>query len=163
MNGNYYSAGSNADGACTVKDKSESILSMTPITCFKENNLKIAQVFVSFMGFAPFWETDDGSIYTSCQYNLRGRVGVEVDRNKPINKIPFLSQLSIKKMCIRQDMEVAKEAMVWEKKAKQTNHGNELKVSKTLLIAILVMNLSFSYLLQVKYSVLDAMTKGNWD
>eukprot|EP01083_Nonionella_stella_P048053 128683_1 len=52
MNGNYYSAGSNADGACTVKDKSEYILSMTPITCFKENNLKIAQVFVSFMGFA---------------------------------------------------------------------------------------------------------------
>eukprot|EP01083_Nonionella_stella_P085221 236199_1 len=98
MNGNYYSAGSNADGACTVKDKSESILSMTPITCFKENNLKIAQVFVSFMGFAPFWETDDGSIYTSCIDNRVGRVGVEVDRNKPINKIPFLSQLSIKKM-----------------------------------------------------------------
>eukprot|EP01083_Nonionella_stella_P318081 1160847_1 len=78
MNDNYYSAGYNANGACTVKDKSEYILSMTPITCFKENNLKIAQVFVSFMGFAPFWETDDGSIYTSCQYNLRGRVGVEV-------------------------------------------------------------------------------------
>eukprot|EP01083_Nonionella_stella_P182246 655235_1 len=71
---------------------------MTPITCFKENNLKIAQVFVSFMGFAPFWETDDGSIYTSCQYNLRGRVGVEVDRNKAMNKITFLSPLSIKKM-----------------------------------------------------------------
>eukprot|EP01083_Nonionella_stella_P001104 3199_1 len=42
---NYYSAGWNADGACTVKDKSAYILSMTPITCFKENNLKILQVF----------------------------------------------------------------------------------------------------------------------
>eukprot|EP01083_Nonionella_stella_P075103 203959_1 len=40
MDGNYYSAGLNADGACTVKDKSELILRMTPITCFKENNLK---------------------------------------------------------------------------------------------------------------------------
>eukprot|EP01083_Nonionella_stella_P106299 306544_1 len=81
---NYYSAGYNGDGACTVKDKSEYILSMTPITCFKENNLKIAQVFVSFMGFAPFWETDDGSIYTSCIDNRVGRVGVEVDRSKTI-------------------------------------------------------------------------------
>eukprot|EP01083_Nonionella_stella_P149846 476523_1 len=33
MDGNYYSAGSNADGACTVKDKSKYILTMTPITC----------------------------------------------------------------------------------------------------------------------------------
>eukprot|EP01083_Nonionella_stella_P032446 88827_1 len=28
--GNYYSAGYNGDGACTVKDKSENILSMAP-------------------------------------------------------------------------------------------------------------------------------------
>eukprot|EP01083_Nonionella_stella_P110571 323661_1 len=45
--GNYYAAGYNACGACTVKDKSEYILTMTPITCFKENNLKISQVFVN--------------------------------------------------------------------------------------------------------------------
>eukprot|EP01083_Nonionella_stella_P097751 274788_1 len=119
---------------------------MTPTTCLKENNLKISQVFVNNRGDAPFWKTHGGSIYTSCKNNICGRVGVEVDSNKTIHKIPFLSQFSIKKMCIRQDMEVAKEAMVWEKKAKQTNHGNELKVSKTLLIAILVMNLSFFYL-----------------
>eukprot|EP01083_Nonionella_stella_P252408 869687_1 len=31
--GNYYSAGYNANGACTVKDKSSYILTMTPITC----------------------------------------------------------------------------------------------------------------------------------
>eukprot|EP01083_Nonionella_stella_P183400 662682_1 len=37
---NYYSAGYNGSGACTVKDKSENILTMTPITCLKENNLK---------------------------------------------------------------------------------------------------------------------------
>eukprot|EP01083_Nonionella_stella_P252407 869685_1 len=30
---NYYSAGYNANGACTVKDKSSYILTMTPITC----------------------------------------------------------------------------------------------------------------------------------
>eukprot|EP01083_Nonionella_stella_P149849 476526_1 len=30
---NFYSAGNNADGACTVKDKSKYILTMTPITC----------------------------------------------------------------------------------------------------------------------------------
>eukprot|EP01083_Nonionella_stella_P048054 128684_1 len=59
---NYYSAGYNGDGACTVKDKSENILTMTPITCFKENNLKISQVFVNNIGRAPFWKTDDGSI-----------------------------------------------------------------------------------------------------
>eukprot|EP01083_Nonionella_stella_P088592 247003_1 len=44
---NYYSAGYNGDGACTLKDKSENILSMTPITCLKQNNLKISQVFVN--------------------------------------------------------------------------------------------------------------------
>eukprot|EP01083_Nonionella_stella_P032448 88831_1 len=44
---NYYSAGENYAGACTVKDQSEYILTMTPITCLKENNLKISQVFVS--------------------------------------------------------------------------------------------------------------------
>eukprot|EP01083_Nonionella_stella_P252409 869688_1 len=41
--GNYYSAGYNGDGACTVENKAEYILSMTPITCLKENNLKISQ------------------------------------------------------------------------------------------------------------------------
>eukprot|EP01083_Nonionella_stella_P085222 236201_1 len=50
------------------------------------------------MGDAPFWKTDDGSIYTSCNYNYCGCVGVKVDSNKTIHKIPFLSQLSIKKM-----------------------------------------------------------------
>eukprot|EP01083_Nonionella_stella_P197652 726487_1 len=39
--GNYYSAGDNEFGACTVKDKSKYIKTMTPITYFKENNLKI--------------------------------------------------------------------------------------------------------------------------
>eukprot|EP01083_Nonionella_stella_P101716 288595_1 len=50
MNDNYYSAGWNADGACTVKEKSKHILSMTPITCLKENNPKISQVFANDMG-----------------------------------------------------------------------------------------------------------------
>eukprot|EP01083_Nonionella_stella_P174948 607841_1 len=50
------------------------------------------------MGDAPFWKAEDGSIYTSCNDNRCGRVGVEVDENKLINKIPFLSQLSINKM-----------------------------------------------------------------
>eukprot|EP01083_Nonionella_stella_P197560 726245_1 len=70
---------------------------MTPITYFKQNNIKISQVFVSNEGDAPFWKAD-GSIYTSCNSNYYGRVGVEVDENKLINKIPFLSQLSIRKM-----------------------------------------------------------------
>eukprot|EP01083_Nonionella_stella_P094630 265576_1 len=47
MNGNYYSAGYNGNGACTVNDKSNKILTMTPITYFKQNNIKISQVFVS--------------------------------------------------------------------------------------------------------------------
>eukprot|EP01083_Nonionella_stella_P077470 211593_1 len=81
VDGNYYSSGDNSNGACTVKDKSENILTMTPITCLKENNLKISQVFVNNNGFAPFWKTDTGSIYTSCNSNLCGRVDVEVDRN----------------------------------------------------------------------------------
>eukprot|EP01083_Nonionella_stella_P306576 1074216_1 len=98
MNGNYYSAGWNGDGACTVNDESWKILTMTPITYFKQHNIKIVQVFVSNMGDAPFWKAEDGSIYTSCNDNYGGRVGVEVDENKLINKIPFLSQLSINKM-----------------------------------------------------------------
>eukprot|EP01083_Nonionella_stella_P292767 995822_1 len=95
---NYYSAGHNGDGACTVNDKSDCILNMTPITYFKENNIKIAQVFVNNLGDAPFWKAEDGLIYTSCLSNIEGRVGVEVDKNKAINKIPFLSPLSIKKI-----------------------------------------------------------------
>eukprot|EP01083_Nonionella_stella_P022673 62701_1 len=71
---------------------------MTPITYFKQNNIKILQVFVSNIGRAPFWKAEDGSIYTSCNSNDHGRVGVDVDKNKLINKIPFLSQLSVKKM-----------------------------------------------------------------
>eukprot|EP01083_Nonionella_stella_P039730 108088_1 len=78
---NYYSAGLNARGACTVKDESKHILSMTPITCFEENNLKISQLFVNNNGFAPFWKTDDGSMYASCKSNIDGRLGVAVDRN----------------------------------------------------------------------------------
>eukprot|EP01083_Nonionella_stella_P254274 873953_1 len=58
MNGNYYSAGWNRDGACTVNDKSNKILTMTPITYFKENNIKISQVFVSNRGDAPFWKAE---------------------------------------------------------------------------------------------------------
>eukprot|EP01083_Nonionella_stella_P153697 494186_1 len=46
MDGNYYSAGFNEKGACTVNDKSKYILNMTPITYFKQNNIKIVQVFV---------------------------------------------------------------------------------------------------------------------
>eukprot|EP01083_Nonionella_stella_P085269 236362_1 len=96
--GNYHSCGYNSDRACTVDDKSECILTVSPITYLKENNLNISQVFVDSFGRAPLWKTDDGSIYTSSRTNIFGRVGVEVDRNKTINKIPFLSQLSIKKM-----------------------------------------------------------------
>eukprot|EP01083_Nonionella_stella_P124766 376950_1 len=43
MNGNYYSAGYNGSGACTVNDKSRKILTMTPITYFKQHNIKIVQ------------------------------------------------------------------------------------------------------------------------
>eukprot|EP01083_Nonionella_stella_P139554 425895_1 len=89
MNGNYYSAGFNGNGACTVNDDSIHIFNMTPITYFKQNHIKISQVFVSNKGHAPFWKAEDGSIYTSCNSNYYGRVGVAVDRNKPINKIPF--------------------------------------------------------------------------
>eukprot|EP01083_Nonionella_stella_P021880 60554_1 len=96
--GNYYSAGYNSKGACSVKDNSSYILNMTPITYFNENNIKISQVFVNNRGEAPFWKAYDGSIYTSCNRNYYGRLGFDVDRNKIINKIPFLSQLSIKKM-----------------------------------------------------------------
>eukprot|EP01083_Nonionella_stella_P053706 141938_1 len=35
MDGNYYSAGNNQSGACTVNDTSDEILTMTPITCLK--------------------------------------------------------------------------------------------------------------------------------
>eukprot|EP01083_Nonionella_stella_P214834 773745_1 len=38
MNGNYYSAGYNRHGACTVNDESMKILNMTPNTYFKQNN-----------------------------------------------------------------------------------------------------------------------------
>eukprot|EP01083_Nonionella_stella_P073933 200241_1 len=71
---------------------------MTSITYFKQNNIKISQVFVSNRGDAPFWKSEDGSIYTSCESNDYGSVGVEVDENKLVNKVRFLSQLSIKKM-----------------------------------------------------------------
>eukprot|EP01083_Nonionella_stella_P190405 705174_1 len=51
IDGNYYSAGKNTDGACTLNDTSRDIiLHMTPITYFKENNIKIARVFVNNNG-----------------------------------------------------------------------------------------------------------------
>eukprot|EP01084_Bolivina_argentea_P055556 101822_1 len=50
------------------------------------------------MDWLLFGKTNDGSIYTSCNHNTCGCVGVKVDGNKTIHKIPFLSQLSIKKM-----------------------------------------------------------------
>eukprot|EP01083_Nonionella_stella_P026294 72321_1 len=59
MDGNYYSSGYNRDGACTMgtdQGDSDCILTMIPITYLKENNLKIAQVFVNSMGDAPFWK-----------------------------------------------------------------------------------------------------------
>eukprot|EP01083_Nonionella_stella_P311708 1112313_1 len=61
MDGNYYAAGYNGSGECTVSDKSRKILNMTPITYFKQNNIKISQVFVSNRGDAPFWKAEDGS------------------------------------------------------------------------------------------------------
>eukprot|EP01083_Nonionella_stella_P318082 1160854_1 len=70
---------------------------MTPITYFKQNNIKISQVFSS-KGAPPFWKTEDGSIYTSSNNNGYGRIGVEVDTNKLINFIDFVSQSPIKKM-----------------------------------------------------------------
>eukprot|EP01083_Nonionella_stella_P311994 1114326_1 len=107
LDGNYYSSGWNRNRACTVNDLTiipiiyfkQNILTITPITYFKQNNIKISQVFVSNMGDAPFWKAEDGSIYTSCKesWGTRGSVGVEMDENKLINKIPFLSHLSIKK------------------------------------------------------------------
>eukprot|EP01083_Nonionella_stella_P074751 202890_1 len=69
FDGNYYSAGWNGAGACTLNDKSRQISNMTPITYFKEHNIKIARVFVSNNGRAPFWQTEDGSIYTSHNNN----------------------------------------------------------------------------------------------
>eukprot|EP01083_Nonionella_stella_P101761 288775_1 len=85
IDGKYYSAGDNADGACTLNDKSSEILNMTPITYFKENNIKIARVFVNNNGDAPLWQTEDGSIYASHKNNVSGCVSVEVDKNKAIN------------------------------------------------------------------------------
>eukprot|EP01083_Nonionella_stella_P037617 102527_1 len=41
MNGNYYSAGHNKFGACTVNDESYYVIFMTPITYFKQNNIEI--------------------------------------------------------------------------------------------------------------------------
>eukprot|EP01083_Nonionella_stella_P106295 306535_1 len=60
MDYNYYAAGYNGSGECTVSDKSRKILNMTPITYFKQNNIKISQVFVSNRGDAPFWKAEDG-------------------------------------------------------------------------------------------------------
>eukprot|EP01083_Nonionella_stella_P084752 234688_1 len=71
---------------------------MTPITYFKEKNMKILQIFMHYRADAPFWKTEEGSIYTSCDSNIDGRVGGKIDDEKPVNKIPFLSELSIKKM-----------------------------------------------------------------
>eukprot|EP01083_Nonionella_stella_P178617 631439_1 len=96
--GHYYSAGDHDYGACTVNDESEYILNMTPITYFQENNIQISQVFVNNRSDAPFWKTIDGLIYTSCNRNFDGRVGVAVDGSKVINQVPFLNQFSIKKM-----------------------------------------------------------------
>eukprot|EP01083_Nonionella_stella_P147965 467663_1 len=50
MDGNYYSSGWNGHGACTVNNESCNILTMTPITYFRQNNIKISQVFVSNWG-----------------------------------------------------------------------------------------------------------------
>eukprot|EP01083_Nonionella_stella_P084513 233987_1 len=95
LDGNYYSSGWNRNRACTVNDLTiipiiyfkQNILTITPITYFKQNNIKISQVFVSNYGDAPFWKTENESIYTSCSSNYYGCAGVEVDRNKLINKI----------------------------------------------------------------------------
>eukprot|EP01083_Nonionella_stella_P035240 96236_1 len=60
--GNHYSAGNNINGACTVNDTSyeNEIVNVTPITYFKQNNIKILQVFVSNNGDAPWWKAEDG-------------------------------------------------------------------------------------------------------
>eukprot|EP01083_Nonionella_stella_P099873 281029_1 len=76
MNGNYYSAGYNRHGACTVNDEFDMILNMAAITYFKQNNIKISQVFVSNYGDAPFWKTENESIYTSCSSNYYVCAGV---------------------------------------------------------------------------------------
>eukprot|EP01083_Nonionella_stella_P036278 98996_1 len=63
MDDNYNSAGYNGNGACTVSDELWEIFNMTSITYFKQNNIKISQVFVSNWGDAPFWKAEEGSIY----------------------------------------------------------------------------------------------------
>eukprot|EP01083_Nonionella_stella_P217431 780659_1 len=98
MDTSYYSAGYNEDGGCTINDTSPYILSMTPITYFKENNIKISEIFVNNRADAPWWKSEEGSIYTSCDGNWRGRVGMPVDRENIVTKVPFLSKMSIKKI-----------------------------------------------------------------
>eukprot|EP01084_Bolivina_argentea_P129553 228796_1 len=100
IQGNYYSCGYNAHNQCTLEDKTKSILNITPITWFSKNNIKISQCFPGNMEVvynSPFWKSEDGKIYASGSDN-GGRLGIKTADKSIVNEIPFLTDLSIKKI-----------------------------------------------------------------
>ena len=82
---NILVAGWNKFGQLGINTNGESITTLTPLTFFKDKQIKIKKIFVSItgIGFTTFFLTTDGKIY-GCGKNMSDNLGLE-NKTEPEN------------------------------------------------------------------------------
>ena len=73
---NIFVAGYNNYGQLGINTFGENITTLTPLTYFKDNNIRIKQIFVSIASYTTFFMTTDDKIY-GCGKNIDGNLGLE--------------------------------------------------------------------------------------
>ena len=95
-NNNYWSAGYNSYGTCSINKKDDTITKLEPITYFNKNKIKIKKICASIAGFCTFWITNDNKLYGNGS-NKNNQLGID-NKYKYIFEpilIPFFTNLII--------------------------------------------------------------------
>eukprot|EP01084_Bolivina_argentea_P077889 141339_1 len=99
-NDNIYSMGSNEHGQCAINNKKENVKKPEKILFFKNNNIKIQQIFTTGPGYSVFFKTMSNAIY-GCGVNGTHQLGIGNSINKKICEPIFIESLgtNIRKIC----------------------------------------------------------------
>ena len=60
---NIWSSGNNLRGSCVISHYHKKVEQLIPITFFKNNTIKIQQIFINPTGYGSFFTTLDNKLY----------------------------------------------------------------------------------------------------
>eukprot|EP01084_Bolivina_argentea_P207837 354521_1 len=80
-NGNYFAAGNNSHGECSVGKQHKFITTLSTIPMFQNKQIRIKNVFTSITGSTTFWLTHHNQIYGS-GWNNQFQLGIKKTQTK---------------------------------------------------------------------------------